>query len=117
MYHSNKDLFQHIFDEIRFVSEQVVMLNKAEFLESETAKRAFSRSLEIIGEAVKNLSQDLVLNNPQVAWRNVAGMRDKLIHGYFSVNYNLVWDAASNVLPKLKEQLDEIQKNQAQFFS
>jgi len=108
MFHSDKELFQHIFDEITFLEREVQLLSEEDFLSDDKSKRAFARSIEIIGEAVKNLSNNLVVKNPEVPWRNIAGMRDKLIHGYFSVNYKLVWDVAKNVIPSFKEQIQRI---------
>ena len=54
------------------------------------AKRAFARSVEVIGEAVKNLPSEMYQKYPNIPWRKIAGMRDRLIHGYFSVDYELV---------------------------
>jgi uncharacterized protein with HEPN domain len=108
MFHSDRELFQHIFDEISFLEIEIKAMDEAKFLNDEKTMRAFARSIEVIGEAVKNLSHDLIIQNSQVKWRNIAGMRDKLIHGYFSVNYKLVWDVAANVVPEFKNQLLEI---------
>ena len=60
------------------------------------------RNLEIIGEATKRLSQSLKDAHPDIAWRPIAGMRDKLIHDYFGINYQLVWDVIERDLPSLK---------------
>ena len=105
MYHSDKQLLQHIFDEIQFLEREVNGLTEETFLVDAKSQRAFARSIEIIGEAFKNISEDTVTNNPTIEWRKITGMRDKLIHGYFSVNYKLVWDVANNLIPKLKIQL------------
>jgi uncharacterized protein with HEPN domain len=117
MFHSDKELFQHIFDEIQFLEAKVQGIDESIFLNDNTLKRAFARSLEIIGEAVKNLSNQLVTENPQVSWRNIAGMRDKLIHGYFSVNYKLVWDVVKNIIPEFKLQLLKIMERNPGIFS
>jgi uncharacterized protein with HEPN domain len=111
MFHSDKQLLQHIFDEIMFLEDEVNRLTEATFLDDAKSQRAFARSIEIIGEAVKNISEETVINNPSIEWRKIAGMRDKLIHGYFSVNYKLVWDVAKNIIPKLKIQLYSILEN------
>lgn len=116
MYHSDKELFQHIFDEIAFLENEVKHVTKAEFLSDARSQRAFARSLEIIGEAVKNLSPALVQRYPEVEWRSIAGMRDKLIHGYFSVNYHLVWDVAENEIPIFRNQLQKIMEENQEIF-
>ena len=108
MFHSDKELFKHILDEIDFIENETRTLSEEVFLNDNKSKRAFARSLEIIGEAVKNLSNETIRNNPQIKWRNIAGMRDKLIHGYFSVNYKLVWDVAVNVIPTFKNDIKKI---------
>jgi uncharacterized protein with HEPN domain len=62
---------------------------------------AFERVMEVLGEAVKRLPEELKQRYPQVPWRLVAGMRDKISHGYDSVDYQLLWDATRNDLPAL----------------
>lgn len=62
---------------------------------------AFERTMEVLGEAVKRLPDELIRRYPQVPWRLVAGMRDKISHGYDTVDYQLLWDAVRNDLPTL----------------
>jgi uncharacterized protein with HEPN domain len=63
------------------------------------AQDAVIRNFEIIGEAVKNLSTELKGEHDDVPWRNIGAMRDKLIHHYFGVDLDVVWDTVTNVLP------------------
>ncbi|MGH8318468.1 MAG: HepT-like ribonuclease domain-containing protein [Steroidobacteraceae bacterium] len=63
---------------------------------------AFERAMEVLGEAVKRLPEDLIQRYPQVPWRLVAGMRDKISHGYDTVDYQTLWDAVKNDLPTLR---------------
>ena len=78
------------------------------FLADETLRRAFVRSLELIGEAAKQVPDDFRARHPQVEWRAMAGMRDKLIHHYFGVDYELVWDVVTKKIPDLKREIERI---------
>jgi uncharacterized protein with HEPN domain len=64
--------------------------------------------LEVIGEAVKNLFEEFRSSHPEVEWRSIAWMRDRLIHGYFGVDYQLVWDVVHEKLPELKRSIQQI---------
>lgn len=96
----------HILDEISFLIKESDNIDLGSFLEDETLKRAFARSLEIMGEAVKNLSEALRKKHPDVEWGKIAGLRDKLIHHYFGVDWDLIWDIIRNKLPAFKTKLE-----------
>ena len=66
------------------------------------------RNFEIIGEAVKHISDDLRRQHPSVPWKQIAGMRDEMIHEYFGVDLTIVWDTVQNDLPKLKQVIDQL---------
>jgi len=72
---------------------------------------AVVRKLEIIGEATKNVPEDIRQQYPQVPWRNMAGMRDRIIHRYFAVNYTIVWDTVKDHLPPLQSIIGQILKD------
>ena len=72
------------------------------FVRNPTLKRAFVRSLEIIGEASKKLPEDVKAMQSDIEWRKVTGMRDRLIHDYFGVDYTIVWDVATTKLADLR---------------
>jgi uncharacterized protein with HEPN domain len=88
--------------------DQTQGLEKAAFLHDETLKRAFARSLEIIGEAVKQLPDDVTQRYGHLEWRAMAGMRDRLIHSYFGIDYDIVWDVVSNKIPALQQAVTHI---------
>jgi uncharacterized protein with HEPN domain len=83
-------------------------LTKDDFLHDETLKRAVVRSLEIIGEASKKIPVDFKLKWDSIKWKNMAGMRDRLIHDYMGVNYSIVWDVIKNKIPELSGQIQEL---------
>ncbi len=106
----NKVFLLHILDEINFLVSKTKDINFDEFMKDETLKRACTRSLEIIGEAVKNLSSDFREKHKDVEWKKIAGLRDKIIHYYFGVNWDIVWDTIKNKLPELKDKIEGILK-------
>ena len=85
----------------------------ARFLADETLQRAFVRSLEIIGEAVKQVPADFRERHPQIEWRKMAGTRDRLIHDYMGVDYHLVWDIVQNKIPDLHRAIGVIIADEA----
>jgi uncharacterized protein with HEPN domain len=95
------EYIHHILDEVDYLLSHSRSLEKEVFLRDETLQRAFVRSLEIIGEAVKKVPPEFKQQNPEIEWRAMAGMRDKLIHDYFGIDYDLVWDVIQSKIPIL----------------
>ncbi len=83
---SNKIFPRHIVDEINFLIEETEGIEFEEFMKNEILKRACSRSLEIMGEAVKKLSPGFKKTYRDIEWKKIAGLRDKIIRYYFGVN-------------------------------
>jgi uncharacterized protein with HEPN domain len=104
----NQVFLRHIFDEIIFLVKETEGIKFEEFIKNEILKRACSRSLEIIGEAAKNLSLDFKKQHKDIEWKKISGLRDKMIHGYFGVNWDIVWDVMRSQIPKLKVQVENI---------
>ncbi len=100
-----KAYLEHILDEADYLMRSSAGMEYSVFIEDETLKRSFVRSLEVIGEAVKNLPRDFKEAHGEVEWKKVAGMRDILIHHYFGVDYKMVWDVVMNQVPDLKEKI------------
>lgn len=99
------EFLKHIADECSFLLSINPALTKNDFLDDETLKRAIIRSLEIIGEATKKIPADFKVKWNLIQWKNMAGMRDRLIHDYFGVNYSIVWDVFKNKIPELAAQI------------
>jgi len=106
------EYLRHIQDEAEYLMSQTQGLSKDKFVGDETLKRAFVRSIEIIGEAAKKVPDDLKQKYTQIEWRAMAGMRDRLIHGYFGIDYDIVWDVVTNKIPQLRQEVEEILRNE-----
>ena len=104
---SATEYIRHILDEIAFLTKETSGLTEDQFMHDETRQRAFARSLEIIGEAVKHIPDEYKAHHPEINWKSFAGLRDKLIHHYFGVDYALVWDVVTHELPDFQSKLQK----------
>jgi uncharacterized protein with HEPN domain len=93
---STIELLRDILRETEFLETQTAETTREKFLADEVLKRAFVRSVEVIGEAAKKVPEDARRHFPAVEWKKMAGMRDRLIHDYGGVDYVIVWDVATN---------------------
>jgi uncharacterized protein with HEPN domain len=99
------EYLRHILDEIDFLIAAKKNLTKEQFLQNPTLKRAFTRSIEIIGEASKKVPSEIKDHYPKVNWKAIGGMRDRLIHDYFGVDYDIVWDVVENKIQSLRKDI------------
>ena len=99
---------QDMLEAIKAIEKFVDKLDFEAFLEDDKTSSAVIRKFEIIGEATKNIPQKIRKNHPDIPWQEMAGMRDKLIHFYFGIDYNLVWQTIKNRLPKVKAKIKKI---------
>jgi uncharacterized protein with HEPN domain len=100
-----KEFLKHINDECAFIVSISEGLTYDDLLSDETLKRAVVRSLEIIGEATNKIPIEFRDNWKTIPWKNMAGMRDRLIHDYIGVNYNIVWDVITTKIPDMHKEI------------
>ncbi len=108
------EFLEHIENEIDFLLKHSENLEYENFIEDEMMKKAFVRSLEVIGEASKKIPEEFRLKYTSIDWKGLAGLRDILIHHYWGIDYDLVWDVLNDDIPNGKIWLNkiiEIEKN------
>jgi len=106
----DKEFVKDIKEAISRIENYTMQMDFSQFLKDIKTQDAVVRNIEIIGEAVKNLSKDLRKKHKEVQWKDVAGMRDKIIHFYFGIKWEIVWSVIKNNLPELKEKIETILK-------
>lgn len=99
---------EHILESIKDIELFTKEISKDSFFNNKEKQNAVVRSLEIMGEAVKNTSDNLKEKYPSISWREIAGTRDKIIHNYFGVDLNIVWVIIKKDIPILKKQVEKV---------
>jgi uncharacterized protein with HEPN domain len=99
---------KHIDECISDIDEFMSGKTEADFLDDKMLNKSVIRTLEVMGEAVKNLPNDFIGRYPEIPWADIAGTRDKLIHNYFGVDLNLTYEIIKDDLPELKKQIKGI---------
>ena len=98
----------HILEAIDKITEYTKGVGREEFLEDGLIKDAVVRNIEIIGEAIKNLPQEFKNKHKEIPWKDIAGMRDRIAHFYFGIDYTLVWDTIKKDIPVLKKEIKKL---------
>ena len=104
------DLVEDILICLEKIEQYVSGYSYDEFLKDHKTQDAIIRNIEIIGEASKRISQELKTKYSSIPWKRIAGTRDRLIHGYFGVNIDIVWEIATMDVPVLKEDIQKIRE-------
>jgi uncharacterized protein with HEPN domain len=109
-----REFLDHIEDILDGMNKAEILLEGVSYSQFENDFRinfAVVRALEIIGEATKRLPEDLLQKYPDIPWKGMAGMRDRIIHGYDNVDLQIVWDVVKRDIPDLKPKIELILKD------
>lgn len=107
----DKVYLSNIIDSIDRILDYTADISQKEFKKNNMIQDAVVRNFEIIGEATKNISSGLRSENNHIPWKNMAGMRDKLIHNYMGVDLEAVWKTIDDILPSLRKDISKLLKN------
>jgi uncharacterized protein with HEPN domain len=99
------ELIKHILEETSFILNHTKNLSREDYLSDEVLCRDSIRSIEIIGEATKKLSDEFKSKHSSIEWKKIAGTRDKLIHDYYGIDYDIVWDILTTKIKELHQYL------------
>lgn len=108
MKRDSKLYLKDIIDSISSINEFIKGYDKSSFCDDDKTVSAVIRKLEIIGEAVKNLPNEILINNPDLPWSSMAKMRDRLVHGYFDTDPFIIWETITEDLKGLSEKIIKI---------
>ncbi len=106
----DKAYIKHMLEATKQIKIYIDEVSYEEFEKDSLRQDGVIRQIEILGEAANQISENLKEEYPEIPWKDVAGMRNKLIHGYFEVDLETVWNTVKNDLPRLRKDLQKIDK-------
>jgi len=98
----------HIVDAIARIEKHLTGISQKMFTENDMVQDAVIRQLEIIGEASRNLSEEVKEKYPEIPWVEIVAMRNRIVHAYFDVNLEIAWGVSIRDLPALKQNVEKI---------
>lgn len=105
----NYKLFvKDILDAIDKIDEFVGNMEYGEFMQDDKTSTAVVKKIEVIGEAIKNIPRDVRVKYNAIPWKDIVGMRNKITHNYFKIDYEIVWNVVKEKLPALKIQVEQV---------
>ncbi len=105
-----KVFLKHILESIEWIQKDIENLTEKQFMANVPIQDAVVRRFEIIGEAVRNLPEEYKEEHSNIEWYKAMGMRNILTHGYFGVDFKIIWDTATKTLPEFKKQIEALLK-------
>ena len=96
------DYLQDIMTMMEMIESFTAGMTKEDFIEDYKAHYAVIRAMEVMGEAAKNVPPEIRQKHPEIPWKKMAGLRDKVIHGYFGVDLFIIWESATRLIPRLQ---------------
>lgn len=100
-----------ILESIRKIESYTIDISIVGFRQNELVQDAVTRNLEIIGEAVKIIPEEIKNKNKNIEWKKIAGLRDILAHAYFGIDIEIIWDIIENEIPILKNNIKQLLSN------
>ena len=113
LYRSDKLYLDDLFTAMNRIAEYIDGYNFNQFKKDHKTVDAVVRNFEIIGEASKNVSETLKTKHPEIPWQEMYYLRNRVMHEYFGIDYEIIWDVAKNYLPENTQQIDKILKSLA----
>lgn len=110
MYRGNREFILDIKNACERILDYIKGCKKEDFFRNTLLQDAVVRNIEILGEAVKSITEDFKEKHNKVRWKDIAKTRDKIIHFYFGVDYDIVWDIITNDIPVLLKEIESIIK-------